>query len=106
MKKAKRQRYNQQYPNDPYGQQHPPPGFQPGYPPPLPNPNYQDQYPSLPDNGAMFHDNDEPDNVEMDSVFGGESADSSADNGMDLAGFDKDYMFKLVILLIQADITI
>ena len=42
----------------------------------------------------MFHDDDEPDNMEMDSVFGGETASTSSDGGMDLAEFDKEYILK------------
>ena len=41
----------------------------------------------------MFQEDDEPERLEMDSAFGGETGDNS-DGGMDLSGFDKEYILK------------
>lgn len=80
--------------NEPYPRQQPPPG---SYGPPQLPPTYgQDQYPSLPDDPAMFQDDDEPDNMGMDSAFGGAdgAGDKTGDGSMDLSVFDKEYILK------------
>ena len=40
----------------------------------------------------MLQEDDEPENMEMDSAFGGDAV--SDDSGMDLSTFDKEYILK------------
>lgn len=44
----------------------------------------------------MFQDDDEPDNMGMDSAFGGAdgAGDKTGDGSMDLSVFDKEYILK------------
>lgn len=42
----------------------------------------------------MFQEDIEPESLEMDSAFGGESGDNLNDSGMDLSTFDKEYILK------------
>jgi len=42
----------------------------------------------------MFQEDDEPETMEMNSAFGGDSGDTTGDGGMDLSSFDKEYILK------------
>ena len=63
---------------------------------PLPHPsNYgQQQYPSLPDDVSMFQDEDEPEAMDIDTAFGGGEGANDNRGGMDLSGFNKEYILK------------
>ena len=96
-------RYNQHsqhYPqqNDPYYSQQPPPGaygVENGRgPPSLPSSYGQDHYPSLPDDPSMFREDDMPENMNIDTAFGMGDGTNDEAGGMDLAGFDKEYILK------------
>ncbi|MGK3735285.1 MAG: hypothetical protein ACI90V_002125 [Bacillariaceae sp.] len=102
--------YHSQQQQGPYSQQQQqqqsPPNLPPGAygtdngPPPL-HPGYQQQrqYPSLPDDSSIFAEDDEIENMSMDSAFGGDDSLGGGDNpnnggGMDLSSFDKEYILK------------
>mmetsp|Transcript_20768 Transcript_20768/g.49104 ORF Transcript_20768/g.49104 Transcript_20768/m.49104 type:complete len:565 (-) Transcript_20768:515-2209(-) len=62
---------------------------------PLPHPSHygQQQYPSLPNDDSIFQVEEELENMNMNTAFGGEGADDNR-GGMDLSAFDKEYILK------------
>ena len=75
-----------------YGADNGPPPHHPGY-------QQQQQYPSLPEDSSIFAEDDEIENMSMDSAFGGDDSLGGGENsnnggGMDLSSFDKEYILK------------